>query len=77
MKIRGLLRNLSQRIIDLIIIDDLFLRSVFQRDPASLSKWHRPIAVERAARIHTHSQRGNLKILLPAAAKEIAHRALY
>ena len=41
---------------------------------ALLAEGHRPVAVERAARIDAHGQRVDLAVLAPAAGEEVAHR---
>ena len=51
-KVRGLLRHVRQRVIDLIVDHADDLAAVFKRDPRAFAEGHRPEAVHAAIRVH-------------------------
>ena len=69
--------DVGQRVVDLVVHRHRVVRAVFERHAAPPAKRHRPVAVERAARIDADRKRGDLHVFLPAAAEEIADRALH
>src|SRR5262245_28247744 len=73
--------RLRQRIIDLVVNPHRLRVEVLHRDPRLPSEGHRPVAVERAARIDDDRDRGDMGILAPAHSEEVAdgrfHRRLF
>jgi hypothetical protein len=69
--------DLGQRVVDLVVQRHRVVRAVFERHAAAPAERHRPVAVERAARVDADRQRGDLRVFLPAAAEEIADRAFH
>ena len=69
--------DLGQRIGDLIVELHLFVGEVLHGDPRRLPERHRPIAVERAARVDRNRQGVDLRVAAPARCEEVAHRRLH
>ena len=76
-EVGGVLGHLPQAVVHLVVVDHFRLGPVLQGDAAPLAEGHGPVAVEGAAGVDAHRQGGDLEVLLPAGAEEVAHRALH
>ena len=77
MEIHAVLRDLFQRIINLVVNRHRLFSAVFKRHLRFGAERHLPVAVEAAARVDAHRQRIDLHILLPTHAEEIANGRLH
>ncbi len=75
-KVRGIGRDRSERVVDLVVENHRLVTEVRHRHPAAPGKGHRPVAVEPIGRVDAHGQARDGQDLVPPAGKEIADRAL-
>ena len=75
MQVAHVCRNLSQRVIDLVIQDHILFIDIGHRNLVALAKRHLPVAVKSAAGIYANGQGGNCRILSETAREEIARGA--
>ncbi len=73
-KYAGVLRHVRQRVVDLVVERHVLVVEVLHRDLGALAEGHRPVGVERAARIDADGERVDLGVFAPAAGEEMAHR---
>src|SRR5690606_12357907 len=72
----GVLGYLGQGVVHLIIQVHLLGTDVFHGYPTIFSKGHRPVRVERTARVYRYGQRIQGGILAPSHSEEIPYRNL-
>ena len=77
MKIARVLLHRLHGIGDLIIDGEALRAAVFQCEARTFAEGYLPIAVKGRTGIDAHRQRGDLRILPPAAGKEITQRTLH
>ena len=75
-EVGGVSRHLGERVVDLVVERHLLVAQVLGGDPEALAERHLPVAVEGAARVHAHRERGDLRVAAPAGGEEVAGRHL-
>ncbi len=74
MKIAGIGGHRSVGVVNLEVDGHGFIVEVLHRHPRPFAERHRPIGIERAARVHADRKRGQRRILSPSHRKERTHR---
>lgn len=77
MEIGGILRDVGQGIIDLIIAHHILGADVLQGNAAALSEGHLPVAVVGDPRIDADCQRRQLGGMVPCRGEKVSHRAFH
>src|SRR5690606_3697761 len=75
-QVAGVVGNVVELVVDLVVEDDLGGGQVLQGDPGRAPERHRPVRVEPAVRVRRHRYRTDLAEDVPAVAEEVTERDL-